>query len=51
MLFSDHREQLARRGHVEVLYVARSGRRYRASVAEAFGQCSLVLRPVPTSKR
>ena len=47
MLFSDHREQLAQSGHVEVLYVARSGRRYRAAVAEAFGQCSLVLRPVP----
>ena len=47
MLFSDHREQLARDGHVEVLYVSRSGRRYRASAAEAFGHCSLVLRPVP----
>ncbi len=47
MLFSDHREQLARRGHVEVLYVARSRRRYRATVAEAGGEASLVLRPVP----
>jgi twitching motility protein PilT len=47
MLFADHREQLARRGHVEVLYVARNGRRYRATIAEAFGQSSLVLRPVP----
>ena len=47
MLFADHRQQLAVRGHVEVLYVARSGRRYRAAVAEAFGQTSLVLRPVP----
>ena len=47
MLFSDHREQMARCGHVEVLYVSRSGRRYRASAAEAFGHCSLVLRPVP----
>lgn len=47
LLFSDHREQLARRGHVEVLYVARSGRRYRATVAEAGGENTLVLRPVP----
>jgi twitching motility protein PilT len=47
LLFADHREQLARTGHVEVLYVARSARRYRATVAAAFGQVSLVLRPVP----
>lgn len=47
MLFSDHREQLAMRGHVEVLYVSRSRRRYRATVAEAGGVPSLVLRPVP----
>lgn len=47
MLFSDHREQLAAHGHVEVLYVARSGRRYRATIAEAGGESSLVLRPVP----
>jgi twitching motility protein PilT len=47
MLFADHRELLARHGHVEVLYVARSRRRYRATVAEAGGQSSLVLRPVP----
>jgi twitching motility protein PilT len=47
MLFSDHRELLARHGHVEVLYVARGGRRYRATIAEADGTCSLMLRPVP----
>lgn len=47
MLFSDHRERLARLGHVEVLYVARNGRRCRATVAETDGVCSLVLRPVP----
>lgn len=47
MLFSDHRERLARLGHVEVLYVARNGRRCRASVAAVDGTCSLVLRPVP----
>lgn len=47
MLFSDHREQLARTGHVEVLYVSRGRRRYRATVAEAGGQPSLMFRPVP----
>lgn len=49
MLFSDHREQLRRLGHVEVLYVARDGRRYRATVAEADGVSTLVLRPVPAT--
>ena len=47
LLFSDHRERLATFGHVEVLYVARNGKRCRATVAQADGQCSLVLRPVP----
>ncbi|MBL9076178.1 MAG: Flp pilus assembly complex ATPase component TadA [Planctomycetes bacterium] len=47
MLFSDHRERLATDGHVEVLYVSRSGRRYRATIASAAEQCSLVLRPLP----
>ena len=47
MMFADHRQQLALCGHVEVLYVARSGRRYRATIAEAFGHSSVVLRPVP----
>lgn len=47
MMFADHREQLARAGHVEVLFVSRSRRRYRATVAEAGGEPSLVLRPVP----
>lgn len=49
MLFSDHRQQMARCGHVEVLYVARSGKRYRATIAEVGGQSSLVLRPLPES--
>ena len=47
MLFSDHREQLRQFGHVEVLYVARDGGRYRATVAQTDGVTSLVLRPVP----
>jgi twitching motility protein PilT len=47
MMFADHRAELARTGHVEVLYVARGGRRYRASIAEVDGTHSLVLRPVP----
>ena len=49
LLFSDHRATLARVGHVEVLYVARDGSRHRATVVDAFGQQSLVLRPVPSS--
>lgn len=49
LLFSDHRETLARVGHVEVLYVARDGSRHRANVVDAFGRQSLVLRPVPSS--
>lgn len=47
MLFADHRERLAREGHVEVLYVSRGGRRYRATVADVDGGTSLVLRPLP----
>ncbi len=47
MLFADHREQLLRSGQVEVLYVSRSGRRFRAVVTEVEGAHSLVLRPVP----
>ena len=49
LLFSDHRATLARAGHVEVLYVARDGSRHRATVVDAYGQLSLVLRPVPSS--
>src|SRR5262245_65954966 len=47
MLFSDHRARLAADGQVEVLYVSRSGQRYRATIAEAAGTHSLVLHPVP----
>ncbi|HEX6810116.1 MAG TPA: ATPase, T2SS/T4P/T4SS family [Planctomycetota bacterium] len=47
MLFSDHRARLAVDGQVEVLYVARNGQRYRATIAEAGGNHSLVLHPVP----
>jgi twitching motility protein PilT len=47
MMFSDHRERLSRGGAVEVLYVARDGRRYRATIAEVASGLSLVLRPLP----
>lgn len=47
MLFSDHRERMTRAGHVEVLYVSRSGKRFRATVADVGGVGSLVLRPLP----
>ena len=49
MLFSDQRERLAQCGQVEVLYVARGGCRYRATIAEAESTHSLVLRPVPAT--
>ena len=47
MLFSDHRELLEKQGFVEVLYVSRSGARYRATAALNNGVTSLVLRPLP----
>lgn len=47
MLFSDHRERLQTKGHVEVLYCSRSGSRYRATIAVRDGCHTLVLRPVP----
>ena len=49
MMFADHRERLARTGSAEVLYVARGGRRYRATIAEVTTGTSLVLRPLPDS--
>ncbi len=49
LLFADHRAQLAERGHVEVLYVARSRMRYRAAIAQVAGQSSVVLRPLPVT--
>lgn len=47
LLFSDHREQLARIGHVAVLYVAHNGSRHRVTVAAANGCTSVVIRPMP----
>jgi len=47
MLFSDHREQLERRGYVELLYASRAGGRYRATVSASNGLTSVVLSPVP----
>ena len=47
MLFSDHREQLERRGYVELLYASRAGGRYRATVSISNGDTSVVLSPVP----
>ncbi len=47
MLFADHRDRLHELGHVDVLYVARDGRRYRATVNDLDGIASLSLRPVP----
>jgi twitching motility protein PilT len=49
MMFADHRERLARSGSTDLLYVARTGRRYRATIAQVTTGVSLVLRPLPES--
>jgi twitching motility protein PilT len=47
LLFADHRERLASTGQIEILYRARSGRRFRATIVDRDGTQSMVLRPVP----
>ncbi|GDY02711.1 twitching motility protein PilT [Planctomycetota bacterium] len=47
LLLQDHRERLCRDGQVEVLYVARSGQRFRTTVMQQEAGVSLLLRPVP----
>ncbi|MFO1076944.1 MAG: ATPase, T2SS/T4P/T4SS family [Planctomycetota bacterium] len=47
LMFSDHREQLARTGSVEVLYLAKGGRRHRVAVTECEGRRAVVVRPLP----
>lgn len=49
LLFSDHREALAAVGQVEVLYMGRDGRRYRAGITECAGVRSMTMRPLPTA--
>ncbi|MCR9244926.1 MAG: ATPase, T2SS/T4P/T4SS family [bacterium] len=48
LLFSDHRQALTATGQVEVLYMARDGRRYRAAFTECAGARTMTLRPLPT---
>lgn len=49
LLFADHRAELAACGHVEVLYVSRDGRRYRAAVTLTGTEPAVVLHPMPAS--
>ncbi|MGE3173896.1 MAG: type IV pilus twitching motility protein PilT [Planctomycetota bacterium] len=47
LLFEDHRARLRRDGQVDVLYVARSGQRFRTTVLQQEQGLALLLRPVP----
>jgi twitching motility protein PilT len=47
LLFEDHREQLSSDGQVHVLYVTRSGQRFRTTVLRQELGLSLLMRPVP----
>lgn len=49
LLFADHRAALAECGHVEVLYVSRTGARYRAAVTLAGNEPAVVLHPLPAN--
>jgi twitching motility protein PilT len=47
LLFDDHRARLQRDGQVDVLYVSRTGRRFRTTVLRQEQGLALLLRPVP----
>ena len=47
LLFEDHRQRLRRNGQVEVLYVSRSGHRFRTTVMLQDGGQTMLMRPVP----
>src|SRR5215510_2610735 len=47
LLFEDHRARLRRDGQVDVLYVARTGQRFRTTVLRQERGLALLLRPVP----
>ncbi|MCA8975665.1 MAG: Flp pilus assembly complex ATPase component TadA [Planctomycetes bacterium] len=49
LLFADHRQTLAARGQVEVLYMGRDGSRYRVSVADCARQRAITFRSLPDS--
>ncbi|HLQ36351.1 MAG TPA: ATPase, T2SS/T4P/T4SS family, partial [Planctomycetota bacterium] len=46
-LFEDHRQRLQRLGQVEVLYVARTGQRFRTTVTHQEDGRAVLMRPVP----
>jgi twitching motility protein PilT len=48
-MFEDHRRQLADQGQVEVLYVARSGQRFRTTVMLQAAGVSLMMHAVPSN--
>ena len=49
LLFEDHRQRLSREGQVDVLYVARTGLRYRATALRQEDGTALLMRPIPVT--
>lgn len=47
LLFEDHRERLAQHGQVDVLYYARTGQRFRATVLRQEKGLAMLMRPIP----
>ncbi|MEQ1630788.1 MAG: ATPase, T2SS/T4P/T4SS family [Planctomycetota bacterium] len=47
LLFEDHRARLRRDGQVDVLYVARTGQRFRTTVLQQEAGLAMLLRPIP----
>ncbi len=47
LLFEDHRERLAKQGQVDILYYARTGQRYRATVLRQEQGLAMLMRPIP----
>ena len=47
LLFDDHRQKLAECGQVDVLYVARTGQRFRTTVLRQENGLAMLMRPIP----
>ncbi len=47
LLFDDHRQRLAECGQVDVLYVARTGQRFRTTVLRQENGLAMLMRPIP----
>jgi twitching motility protein PilT len=47
LLFDDHRERLQQHGEVDVLYVARTGQRFRTTVLRQEQGLAMLMRPIP----